>query len=503
MIDTSRVATDVSDDLRSALDQGEGRRAPGRSAPVVVVAPFLLLGLLLTIVLRYSALDLDNQDTWFHLALGDRFADGWSLREPGALSSFATSSWVPTQWSTELAASAMDSLFGLPGVAWLFGMLMLAFVVTVYLLCRRAGTPLASAVVTGLVVFAAAPALSARPQIVSLLLVAVTVGAWLRSVDDGKPRWWLVPMTWAWATAHGLWSAGVLIGVVCCFGILLDGNVGRRRALRLFAVPALSGLAAAVTPVGPRLLTSQLAVSDRTSMIAEWGPTSFREVPALAAAAMVAWLLVLWARRGRVPWSHVLLVLLACAWILLVTRMVSLGAVVVAPLLAAALSTPQRATSGRAPSERGCEGASTGTVERWLLAALCAVYVAALTVAVPHTARSAEGVPTGLSDRLDRLPDGSVVLVEDGIGGWIEWQHPGVSPVIDGMLDAYPVSYIRDFFDMTELQPGWKSFVSDSRADVAVLRRGSALTAAMQDRLGWRLVQRDGEWVCLVPPARS
>ena len=117
-------------------------------------------------------------------------------------------------------------------------------------------------------------------------------------------------LTWVWATAHGLWSAGVLLGLVCCVGLLLDRRVRpSTRALR--RTPAVVGGDGA-HPVGP-LLTSQLAVSARTSLIAEWGPTSFRTVPALVAAAMVAWLAVLWARRGGTSWTHLLMLLLAGA----------------------------------------------------------------------------------------------------------------------------------------------------------------------------------------------
>jgi hypothetical protein len=275
-------------------------------------------------------------------------------------------------------------------------------------------------------------------------------------------------------------------------GIVLDRRVDRRRAVLLFAVPVLSVVAAALTSVGPRLLTSQLAVSDRTSMIAEWGPTSFREVPALAAALLVAWLVVLWARRGRVGWTHLLLLLLACGWILLVTRMVAAGAVVVALLLAEALQ-------GRGAPQQ--QGRTERRVERWGLGLASLVYLVGLALAVPHTAQAAEGVPNGFTPRLAELPRGSVVLVEDGVGGWLEWRFPGVDPVIDGMLDAYPVGYIRRFFDMTAVRPGWQGFVRRSGADVAVLQRGSALSDAMQHQLGWRQVQRDADWVYLVPPS--
>ena len=240
-------------------------------------------------------------------------------------------------------------------------------------------------------------------------------------------------------------------------------------------------------------MTSQFAVSARSSMIAEWGPTSFRTVPAVAAALLVALLIVLWARRGSATWTAVLLALVACGWILLVSRMVPLGAVVLAPLVAAAVQGARR-TAAPASRVRQVE-------RRAVLAALVACLIG-LAVAVPQTSTQAAGVPTHFQARLAALPKGSPVLVEDGTGAWIEWRFPGLNPVIDGMLDAYPVPYIQRFMDYREVKPGWRSFVRDSHAHVAVLTKGSALSAGMQDQLHWRPVQRDGEWVYLEAPTQ-
>ncbi len=195
---------------------------------------------------------------------------------------------------------------------------------------------------TVLVVFASAAALSARPQVVSLILLAVTVHAWLRTWDDGRIRWWLIALTWVWATAHGLWSAGVLVGFVACVGLVLDRRATGRRARTHVRRPRRVAARHRSHARGAALLLAQFAVSERTSLIPEWGPTSFRSVPALVAALMVAALVVLWARRGSVPWTHLLLALLAAGWILLVTRMVPMGAVVLAPLLVAAISESSR-----------------------------------------------------------------------------------------------------------------------------------------------------------------
>ena len=69
-----------------------------------------------------------------------------------------------------------------------------------------------------------------RPQVLSYLLIAVTTAAWLaRLVEDGKARWWLVPLTWVWAMVHGMWPVGIIIGLVALVGIALDRAVTRAR----------------------------------------------------------------------------------------------------------------------------------------------------------------------------------------------------------------------------------------------------------------------------------
>jgi hypothetical protein len=484
-------------DLSARSGATAGRAPVDPVARALTAVPVLLVLLLLAVVLRSSALHLGNDDTWFHLVLGDRFRHGWSLTHPGSLTRSASSPWVATQWSTEVLASQVESWFGLPGVAWLFGAFYCALVLGTYVSCRRVGRASSSALATLLVVIASAPVLSARPQIVSLVLLTVTVAAWLRTLRDGRPRWWLVPMTWVWATAHGLWSAGVLVGLVCACGVLLDRREGGRRAVAVLAVPVLSLVAALLTPVGPRLVLSQLAVSARTSMIAEWGPTDFRTVPALAAALALGVVVVLWLRRGGQPsWTRLGLLVLAAGWMLLVSRMVPLGAVLVAPLLSEALDGGRE----RALRARQAQPGRLGRTERATLVAGAVVYLLVLAVAAPRAADRPADVPAALTPRLQALPAGSQVLVEDGVGGWLEWRVPTVEPVIDGMLDAYPVGYMRDFFAATRVEPGWRGFVARSGARVGVLRAGSALVAALQHELGWRVVAHDARWVYVVAP---
>lgn len=434
-----------------------------------------------------------NGDSWFHLTIGRGLWSGWSLRHPGRLSSFGDAPWVPTQWSTELASFAFERWFGLAGVACFYGALFLALLVVVYLTCRAHADLLASAVAAGFTIVATGPALSARPQVVSLILLSIVSAAWLRAGRTRRPPYVLVPMTWLWATAHGMWTVGVVVGVVMTLGLALDGGLPRRRLLGMMSVPVGSLVAACLTPVGLRLLSSQRVVAERAPYIGEWGPTSFRASNALVFMAMVAVVLVHWSLRGRrPPLTHLLLLGLACGWALLVTRMVACSAVLIAPLVATSLQEALGSQAVRTALRRS---------ERWVLVGAPVLALGVLAVVAPHTTARPDDVPLGLDARLAALPHGTPVVVGDGVGAWLEWRHPGLDPVIDGMLDAYPLGYMKRAMSFVSVEPGWQRFLAQTHAQVAVVVTDSALCDAMIHELGWRQVERSGTWSYLAAPS--
>ena len=53
-----------------------------------------LLGVLVVAVAR-AARPLTNPDTYFPLRFGAEFLAGWSLRDPGSVSTSATRDWLP------------------------------------------------------------------------------------------------------------------------------------------------------------------------------------------------------------------------------------------------------------------------------------------------------------------------------------------------------------------------------------------------------------------------
>jgi len=450
--------------------------------PLVVVSAIMLR------LALAAALPISDPDVWWHLRLGDDFRDGWSLLHPDQLSTFATVRWAPTQWLPEVVASWTEQQFGLPGIAWLFGAGLLGVVLSVYVVCRRRADLLPAVLATGLALGAASASLSPRPQIISFALLALTVGAWLRAAEDGRPPWLLVPLSWVWAMCHGMWFTGVLVGVGVVIAMVLDRRHLLRTVARAAAVPVLSLGVAALTPAGPRLLWAPFAVGERRTMIIEWQQASWHDGPVLVVAVMLAGLAVLFVRR-RPTWVELALVAMSVVWLVTSARTVALSGVILAPLVASRL---QELLGDRVAVTRS---------ERVWLGATAAGCLAVLAAVVPSTADEPEGFPLALDPQLAALPDGTSILNTWTLGGWLEWRHPNVDPVVDGLAEAYTVEHLRGYINALELRPGWPDFVARTGAQVALLEQEDQLLAgALQHDLGWRQVGEDEGTVLLVAP---
>ena len=157
----------------------------------------------------------------------------------------------------------------------------------------------------------------------------------------------------------------------------------------------------------------------------------------------------------------------------------------------------ERWASSRSPD--GCRG-----FERLVLAGGTAALLVGLAVAVPSTADRPDGVPAAFGSRLAALPAGTPVAVEDATGAWIEWKYPGLNPVIDGMLDAYSVDYIKRYADYVDVKPGWQDFLADSKAGSPWSGEDSPCSDAMRRQLHWRAGRpRPDKWVYLEAPGQS
>lgn len=449
--------------------------------------PMLAVALLVGGLVRGQRLPPAEADVYLHLRLGHEFLDGWSVGRPGHLGPFDSATWHPTQWLPQVGLATAERLAGLAGVMWLAGTAILLLPIVVYVACRRTTAPLPAAIATVLAVLASQPGLSARPQVLSYLLVVVVTATWLATVRDGRPRYWLVLVAWAWVPLHGMWPIGIAIGLVAVVGIALERELPRQQLLRLGAIPVASVAVSLLTPIGTGALESVVGVGARTAYFAEWGPTDFTEPFTLALLAMYAIAFASNLRQGPMSWPTLLLLGLGLAWALYSVRTVPVSALMAAPFVAEAIQrhVPRATTLGR----------REGT-------ALLVTFLVGSAVLAPVVASRADDpvVPGWLDERLDALPAGTRVLNDWDTGAYLLWRHPDLSLAMHGYGDVFTDAELERNADILRLRPGWDAEVAELDADLAVVDPSTALGYALVHDLDWTLVQEDDEFSVLTPP---
>ncbi len=438
--------------------------------------PALILVGLVTALVRAAALPLSNTDTYFHLRFGHEFLSDWSLRDPGSVSTFATAHWVPTQWLPEIVMAKVEDWFGLAGIAWLSGLQILALAVTLYLVSRRWGSRLlVSLLVTG-ALSASYLSLSMRPQVLSYVLLVITLGAWLRTRDDGRLRWWLIPLTWVWAMVHGMWPVGVALGGLALVGMALDRDLPRRDLARGWAIPALSAVAAACTPVGPELYAQIIRVQGRARFFSEWdrpNPISFSWI-LLAVLLVVAIVALLRARPVRR--LDALLVGLCIVCSLWSWRTVPVSACLLVPTIAVLV--------GR----RSAHSAPSRAERMWILGG-AAVALGVLAVAVPFTSDQPPAQPSWVDPALSSLPAGTKVVSAWDQGGYLMWRHPQLDLLMHGYGDTFTIAELQRNTDIEGVKSGWDEQLRRTGCTIAVLPPKGALAKALIGE-HWTVVHR-------------
>ena len=421
---------------------------------------------------------------WFHLRMGHEFLSGWSISDPGHLGAFDSAQWTPTQWLPQIGMAAMENTSGVAGVVWLAGAVQICLVLIIYLFCRRETSPLPAALATGLAFFALSFGLSPRPQVLSYLFVVIITFAWLVSERDGRPRWWLIGIAWAWAPLHGMWPLAAMIGAVSVVGIALNRTFDRSQILRMAMIPLLSAVVPLLTPVGPDLYRSVLLVGGRAEYFEEWGPTDFHQPHAAVLAIMLA-VAVVHAARQRQTWLSLLLLLMAAGWAIYSIRTVPVAAAISVPLVSRALQ------SLVPPGERMTRG------ERVTVVAMGAVALAAL-VPLAVVRADAPVVPAWTDGRLAALPSGTPVLDDWTTGPYYLWKHPDLSLVMHGYGDVFTDDELRRNQDIMLLNPGWDSEVDALHVEVALIQTDTPLGWALRHDDRWTVVEQDDDFVFLV-----
>lgn len=439
---------------------------------------------------------LDDPDIWWHLRLGIGYLHGvWPTQDTWGYLATADQPYVLHQWLGQLLFGTGYTVAGYDGVIVVRAALVAAVLAAVLHACRRrAGEPLAVAIVMAVTFVGLYDFTNPRPQLISFALLAALGPLWLDAARQSvRPPLWTVPLMTVWANTHGLWVTAIALYALLVAVVAVTRGWRRRNEWLPLVLMLLAYLAAAlVNPWGWRLFVEPLVVARAASgSIGEWQPPHMLDVPAVLAVALLAIVVIGWARRTTSVSSVDIAYVLTCAVFAMATvRTVAVALVLLAPLAARELSI---VAVGRRPP--------LGALARGPLVAATAVALAIGGGALAVTPSLPADTPYAAARQLQAVSPTAQVLCDYDLCGWLLWDAPSLRPAIDTRTEIYDPRYTSDYLAAIDLEPGWEALVAKTGADVAWLRSSRPLVQGLRDVLGWREVWHDDWSVILVPPS--
>lgn len=429
-----------------------------------------------------------DADIYWHRILGATWLSQGSFdlsQDPIAYTD-GVRTWFPTSWVPEILYAVLVDAFGYSGILALRFLLSLLFfgLLARYVLHHLPAWLAAVCLVPAL---SASLVLQDRPQTFSLVFCAAALPTLHRWTFTGQTPG-LLPAalaTWAWANVHGLW---VLVPALFVLAAVTDGVAGRV-SWKKSALGALGcTVAAALTPVGPKLLLAPLLVSSSASRISEWEATAFRSPVAwgFGMTLLLCWTAISWGRR---PDSRELATILALTVFgLLAYRNAVVSSILLLPVLATRLR------------EHLSHVETDLQVPLWSWRVTAASVGLWLALLYAEQSPIPEESPARIAAALSQMNDVRALVPYNESGYLREFGGKGVRVSIDGRADRYGRDQIDSHVRLMNGQRDWQRALTDVDPDVIVAEQSRALDDLLVGH-GWKVSVTDGDFVLLVPRA--
>jgi hypothetical protein len=428
-----------------------------------------------------------------HLRTGIDMAEGLGIprRDPYSWSERGAE-WVVQSWLSEWTYGIAYRAGKLEMVVLEQAVLMAALAWLVARLART-GSALRTALGGTLVVGLGAPYWSPRPLIFGLLGMVLLVTA----VERRWRPWILVPILWFWCNTHGSFPLAVAWLAARVVGEWIDDRRWPAGTARYLWWAFVGLAAAAINPLGPKLLTFAVTVGDKQEVfksIVEWRSPNFQTTTGLfTLVCLMGALLAL--LRARTRWSDVLPVAGFVALGLIAVRNMPVAAIVLAPTIGRALAaatpvaTPTRVVSSR-----------VNAIFAGVLAIAALLFAVGVTRERPL---DVEGYPVRATTYLDQnslFDEPHRVLHQDIVGNYLVLRFGRDARIfIDDRYDMYSVELSHDYETLLRGRPGSLEILEERNVDVVLWDRSQPLVDLLRATGDWRIVYRDGDWVVLRP----
>ena len=439
----------------------------------------------------FSARTATDPDLWWHLSTGRLIVNTDNVPHTDPFSySRRGQPWVAHEWLADVWIYSAYRATGWTGLILLFAAITTAGFLLLYLRC--VGRPYLAVAVTLLGVFACAPIMGVRPQMLSFMLTSLLLFVLCRSA--ARSRWvWCIPLIFAvWVNVHAAYAAGIAILVIFVIASLAS-HTGNTSKLLLVLVASIGTLA--LNPNGARMYSYPFEVLQATSMqaqIAEWFSPNFHQVAYLPLMLLILLMVLGLALSPRKPCQRDLTLLLGTLAAKLVSvRHTPLFVLIAVPVVCQSIEEllPFRFRSEVTTHQNPNGLRVTGHA---LLA--CVTLLVASVVITKVVARQK-------ILELRDFPVRAVTFLRSGSsppnifdfydwGGYVIWNlYPEHRVFIDGRADVYGDVILRQFADAYTLRHDWRRGLEE--ACLILVPSTSALATGLTHDPQWPIVYAD------------
>jgi len=477
-------------------------------------------------IIAVTALDCAlDPDLGWHIRAGQHMIQTHSVIYRDAFSwSMPGYPWVDHEWATDVAIAFLYGAGGLTALGLVWSPIILAIAIAV-LRNRPADVPAVTQAAVTLVAFVLVlpPILGVRPQMLSLLFLALLAGVVSREradVPGATRRLWLLPLLFlAWANLHAGFAAGLIYLVIVWFARAVESRWARGRDLepaapcdgphvRQLGLVILACIAATfANAYGPGVYRELIQTAgDKLAMtrIDEW------RSPSAEAIFAGFWLLVILApaiarlSQRKVTLEELLLYAAFLALSLKAQRNVAVFMIVVTPFLAAHLASAWPRL-----------GRELSAAPAWFGFALVIIAVGLGAVRLRTTGacwtdeaaygREGKYPYLAVADVAQEPPDSRGMCLY-AWGGYMLRRLPDRKVFIDGRMaiwkrDGHQV--LADYDKLYCAQPGCLDLLRQYRFDWILVPKDAPLGEVLRALGGWRAQEYEDKAVLWKPVPAS
>jgi len=452
---------------------------------------------------------LSDGDTGYHIRAGEIILKDLAVPRHDPFSFITpTLPWTAHEWLSEVVMAIVHNGLGLPGIAFLFALLLST---TYWLLFRwiRSGgrNILVDLLILVLVLLSSRIHWHARPHAFSLLLIVLLYQILiLHQEDRGNYLYVIPPMMLLWVNLHGGFIVGFLFMGIFLSGYFLGflGSNGEERTVfsnklkQLYLICAASVLAACVNPFGvhaflfPFRLVSETFLMDNVHEFLS--PNFHGFVPYRYLLLFLIGMFGI--SKTRLAITELVLVLLFTSMSLYSARYIPLCAIVYSPILSKhgdILIRESKARCSRLFIERsGVYGKIDGSAKGYVIPLAVLVVFAGLAARKIPVHFTEKAAPKAAIDFLRKNPIRGNMFNNDEIGDYVIYElYPKYKVFVDGRSDMYGTPIMKEYIKVTAIEPGWKDTLAKYDINYIFYYTDSVLVRHLLTDSGWRGIYSD------------